>query len=180
MLASLLQAIPAIVTGFQGKDTKKIKKTSGEMENLARAQYDTNSPLYQQIYEQQKGAGQQDLASTIAELSRQNRKLQTMGRTPLLDQERGGESIFRNLILGQEDVGNRARENTFERLRAGQNSMSGVYNTQNNIADQDYDNNLKKVGAYYSIGDALKGLFGLQGQEQPQEEIIWNSARRSS
>lgn len=165
MLSTLLQAIPAIRTGLKGKDLSQQKRTSAEMGNVANAQYNMDNPLYQRLYEQNRRAGQQDLASTIAEISRQNRKLTSMGRKPLLDQERGGESIFRNLIMGQQDVGNQARQGAFGQLQQGQNALAGLYDAQNLTADQGYDNKLRKVGAYYSIGDVLQNLFGLQGQK---------------
>jgi hypothetical protein len=160
-VSGLVQAIPAILAGFKGKDTKKLRQTSGQMEQLADAQYNMDNPLFQRIYGQEQGAGQQDLASTISELSRQNRKLVTMGRTPLLDQERGGESIFRQLMMGQQDVGNRARQNTFSQLGRGQQAQAGVYDAQNDLVNTDWENELRKVGGYYSLGDALKGMFNL-------------------
>lgn len=163
MLSALLQQLPAIVSGFKGKNLKGQKRAAGEMENLANAQYNMDNPLYQRLYGQNQDAGQRDLASTIAEISRQNRKLQTMGRTPLLDQERGGESIFRQLIMGQQDVGERSRENTFSQLRGAQGSMAGVYDAQNDLANNMYFNDQSRVTGYHNLGEALKGLFGLNG-----------------
>lgn len=160
-VSGLIQAIPAILAGFKGKNTKGLRHTAGQMEGLANAQYNMDSPLFQRIYGQEQEAGKQDLASTIAELSRQNRKLVSLGRSPLLDQERGGESIFRQLMMGQQDVGNRARTNTFSQLGRGQTALSGVYDAQNDLVNTDWENELRKVGAQYSIGDALKGLFNL-------------------
>lgn len=179
-MIGLLQAIPAIAAGLKGKNTKSLKKTTGQLEQLADAQINMDNPLYQRTYEQNRASGQQDLAGTISEIGRQNRKLVSMGRTPLLDQERGGESIFRNLIKGQTDIGEQARQSTLSQLRGGQSAFGNIYNTQANLADEEWANRLKKVGAQYSIGDALKSLFGLSSRtEEPIRygDINWNSER---
>lgn len=161
MLSTLIQAYPAIKTGLEGKNIKPQKRTADQMQNLANAQFNMDSPVFQRLYGQNRDAAQQDIASTIAEISRQNRKQVSMGRNPLLSQERGGEQIFRNLIMGQQDAGNQARTNTFGQLKSAQNSLANVYDAQNDLTDESYDNKLRKVGSFYSIGDALKGLFGL-------------------
>jgi len=74
-----------------------------------------------------------------------------MGRTPLLDQERGGESIFRNLISSQNQIGQQARTNTFDQLRGAQNALSGVYNTQDQLSKGGFENDLMKSGASYKV-----------------------------
>lgn len=198
-LPFLLQTAPAIKTGLQGKNLKAQKAAAAQMgplaamqAQLAGAQSNTNSPLFQQLFGQEKEAGNQNLAATISQIQAQNRMAQSRGQKPLLDQERGGESIFRNLIQGQQDVGNQALQNTFGQLKSAQNAYSGaeqgynsIYNTQNNIANEDYSNNLKQVGGYYSLGDTLKGLFGLnqgqgtQGYQNPGA-INWNQSGPST
>lgn len=183
-LPFLLQSVPAIKTGLQGRDLKGQKQAltamgplAKQQTELAKAQYDPNSALYQGIYNQEREQGNQNLSDTISELSRQNRKLQTLGRTPLLDAERGGESIFRNLVKGREDVGSTATRNTLARLQGAQNALqgaqnsySGIYNSNDVLSKAAYQNDLTKVGGYYSIGDVLKNLFNLR---QP-ETINWN------
>lgn len=167
-IAALAQTAPAIKTGLQGKNLKKTKQLNSEIEGLANAQSNPDSAIYQKLYQQNREAGNQDLAATIAELSRQNRKQLSMGRSPLLNQERGGESVFRNLMLGQQDVGNQARTSTLNQLRGAQNSLQNVNENYGNIADEEYNNKLKKVGAYYTAGDTLKGLRGLFGLDNGQ------------
>jgi len=161
LIPSLIQGVPYIMTQMKGKNLKPQKQTLGQLGNVANAQYNTDNPIFQKLYGQNTELGQRDLASTIAEISRQNRKLTSMGRRPLLDQERGGESIFRNLVMGQGDVGARARTDTFGQLRNATNSLNNLYDGQNLIADEDYENSMRKNRGYYSIGDALKGLFNL-------------------
>lgn len=180
LLSTLVQTIPAILTGFQGKSTKKQKGVADEIGNLSRAQYDMNSPQFQDLYRQNQGAMQQDLASTIAEVSRQNRKLTTMGRRPLLDQERGGESIFRNLMGAQVGIGDRARGATFDQLNRGMSGLSTAYNAYDKTADADWENKLRRVGATYTIGDAMRGL-GIGGPAEDYNDIVTarNSANQS-
>lgn len=161
MISSLLQAIPAIITGLKGKNLKPQRQTLNQLSNLSTAQYDMGNPYFQQLYGQEREAGQQDLASTIAELSRQNRKAVALGRTPLLDQERGGESVFRNLIAAQQGIGDQARRNTFGQLRNAQSGLNDIYNNQGGLADREYENKGERVTAYANIGEVLKKLFGI-------------------
>jgi len=172
-------------TGYEGVDLGPQKQALGQMNQLAgrqaqlaAAQTDTSNPIFQRLYGQEKAAGQEDLAATIAEISRQNRKLSVMGRKPLLDQERGGESVFRNLMLGQQDVGNQARNNAFNQLRLGQDAVAGAQGAYGNIftgaggvAQKELANKGMNIGANYSLGDVLQKLFGL---DQQKETINWN------
>lgn len=160
-IISLLSQIPSFKTGLKGKNLKPQQQTLGQIGQLAEAQYNPDSAIYQKLYGQNREAMQGDLASAISEISRQNRKLTSMGRSPLLDQERGGESVFRNLILGQQGAGQQARTQTVSQLGQGQNALSGLYRGQSDVGDEDYMNKLNRASTYSSIGDALKGLFGL-------------------
>lgn len=166
ILPFLLQTAPAVKTGLKGRDLKKQGQITDQMSNLVDAQTNMDNPLYQRMYEQERGAGQQDLAATIAEISRQNRKLTSMGRKPLMDQERGGESVFRNLIMGQQNVGNQARQNTLVNLRSAQNANAGLYNSYNDLTANRYDNDVTRARTFSGLGDALKSLFGLGNQSQ--------------
>jgi len=192
-LPYLLKTAPSIKAGYEGINLKQQKQAldqmnqlAGQQKQLAAAQSDMNNPLFQNIYQQERGAGQQDLAETIAELSRQNRKLTSMGRSQLLDRERGGESIFRNLVMGQQDVGNQARQNTFGRLSSVQqalgnagNAYGSIFSGQKNIAGQELQNKGYSIGASATLGDTLQKLFGLgqsgsQSQMRNGETINWN------
>jgi hypothetical protein len=171
ILSSLVQAIPAILTGFQGRDNKAQKRTANQATDLARASVNPNSAQYQSLFQTNRQGAQQDLASAVSEVSRQNRKLVGMGRTPLLDQERGGESIFRNLMLGQAQAGDQARRLTFDQLSGGASSLGRAAGLQGEAADQDYANKLRKVGSFYSIGDAMRGL-GIGGPVEDMNDIV--------
>lgn len=170
-LPTLLKTVPAAKAGLKGVNLGPQQQLAGEISQLAKAQTDTSNPLFQSLLSQNKQAGNQNLAATIAQLQSQNRLALSNGQKPLLDQERGGESIFRNLIQGQQDVGNTALENTFGQLRNAQNSLGGAYNTQSSLANSQFSNTQKKVGAYGSISDALQNLFGLKNNSQ---QINWN------
>lgn len=122
--------------------------------NTIAAMGDTNSAGYQNIYNQQKQQGQQNLAESIAELSRQNRKLQALGRSPLLDNERGGEAIFRNLTQGYQSNQNQAAQNTQGIL--GQQAQG--YLNQAGIQSQLAQN---KAGIHGNLFGAAAKLFGL-------------------
>lgn len=186
----LLKAAPAIKAGYNGVNLRSQKQAAdrmntlaGQQKVLAGAQTDMSSPAFQKLYQQERGAGQQDLAATISEISRQNRKLTALGRNPILDRERGGESIFRNLVQGQEDTGNKARDRTFNQLRLGQNALAGaqdayggVFSNRGTLATKDLANKGMNIGANYSLGDALQKLFGLNNQTSLKngETINWN------
>ena len=115
---------------------------------------DMDNPLYQKIYGQKRQAGQQNLAESIRELSGQNRKLQMLGRSPLLDNERGGEAIFRNLMRGYQDVQNQAATDTESTLGdiAKQRYMMGAQQSQ--LAQN-------KAGIKGNLLGALAKLFSL-------------------
>lgn len=176
-LPTLLGTVPAVKSQMRGVNLGPQKQIADQMTQLAQAQTNTNNPLFQSLYGQNKQAGQQNLAETIAQLQSQNRMALSNGQAPLLNQERGGESIFRNLMQGQQTVGNQALENTFGQLRNAQNSLGGAYNTQGNLAQGQYQNNQRQVAGYNTIADAvpyLQNLFGLKQAQQEPQQINWN------
>lgn len=178
-LPGLLGTVPSIVTAFKGKDTRGQRQAGGQIQQLADAQYNPNNPIYQNLYNANRGAQQQDLAAAISELARQNRKLNTMGRNPLLSAERGGESIFRNVIMGNERAGQQARQTTLDQIRGAQNAQAGNYATQQGLANTGWENDVIKAQAGYgSMADLLRQLFGLPQQRTQLQDgnyIDWNS-----
>lgn len=160
-LPLLLKTVPAAKAGMKGVDLSAQKETANELKQITGAETDMSNPLFQSMLSQNKQAGQSQLASTIAQLQAQNRLAQSSGQKPLLDQERGGESIFRNLVQGQQDVGNQAVGQTYNQLQGAQSGLTNLYGTQGDLAKAQFGNTVKKVGAYGSMSDALQGLFGL-------------------
>jgi hypothetical protein len=171
ILSSLVQAIPAILTGFEGRNNKKQKAVTNQATSAAQASIDPNSAQFQNLYNTNRASSQQDLASTIAEISRQNRKAVTMGRSPLLSQERGGETIFRGLMGAQAGLGDQARRLTFDQLTGGVSNLSRASQLQGESADQDWQNKLRQVGAFGSIGDAMRGM-GIGGPTEDMNDIV--------
>jgi len=145
---SLASAIPAFLY------SRNLNKYYAPSQALLGAQTDINSPTYQNIYKQQKQQGQQNLSESVAELSRQNRVLTRMGRSPLLDNERGGENIFRNVIRGYQDVQNQAANDTQGIL---QNAYQGQL-MQDQLRAQ---NGAKKSSVTGNIAGSIAKLFGL-------------------
>lgn len=163
-LAALIKAIPTISTLLKGKNLSGQQAAQSQMAQLADAQYNEQNPLFQQVYGQERQAGQQDLASAIAEASRQNRKLGMLGRTPLFSQERGGEEIFRNLTKGYQDVQGAARDRAFNILRGGQNAQANVYKTAQSLSGDQFTNSAMGAAGYGQISDYIRNLMGKQNQ----------------
>lgn len=127
----------------------------GPQMTAANAMVDSSSPLFQKVYNQERGSAQQDLASAIAEASRQNNKLSMLGRTPLFSPERGGETQFRALTQGYQTAQDTARNRAREILGAN-------LSAQNSFAQQRDANSKKKAFGFGNIADflplALKAL----------------------
>jgi len=134
--------------------TKNLGKYYTGANSILDAMQDPTSQKYQQIYGQQRQQGQQNLAETIAELSRQNRKLAMMGRVPLFNEERGGEQQFRALTQGYQDVQNRAAGQT-------QDILGRAYQGAFQQGQQRQQNDLSRAGVNSGIFGALSKVFGL-------------------
>lgn len=133
---------------------KNLDKYMQPAQRYANAMVDLNSPEYQGLYGQFRQQGQTNLAESIAELSRQNRKLSLLGRAPLLDTERGGETIFRNLHQGYQDIQNNASGQALGQLQ-------NAYTAQSQLGAQKQQNALSKAGFQGNIAGALAKLFRL-------------------
>lgn len=169
LLPTLLRTVPAVAQGMKGVDLKQQAQTTADMRQLSAAQSDTSNPLYQHLLQQNRQQGQTNLADTIAQLQSQNRLAVSSGQSPLLNQERGSEGVFRNLIKGQEDVGNQAVGQTYSQIGNAMTGLQNNYSVENNLANANYGNTQKQTAAYGTLGDALQGLFGLgKGQQQVQ------------
>lgn len=170
LLPTLLKTVPSIIGGIKGENLGPQTQTTSDINQIAKAETNTSNPLYQSLLSQNKQAGNQQLAGTIAQLQAQNRLAQSSGQKPLLDQERGGESIFRNLIQGQEDVGNQAIGQTYGQLNNAQSALKGSLGAQQNLAQNQFANTKSAATGYASLGDALQGMFGLGQNKQPQAQ----------
>lgn len=162
-IAGLLKAGSAANYNLQGTNLKPQQSIASEMGNLADAQYNPSNPLYQQVYNQENQSAKQDLATAIAEASRQNRKLSVLGRTPLFDPERGGEQMFRQTIQGYQGAQDQARARARQILGAGQNALNTNLQAQKSLAGQTEQNQQKKAFGFGNIADSLPFLAKLFG-----------------
>jgi hypothetical protein len=122
--------------------------------DAANAMADTDNPLYKKIYGQQRQRGQDNLAQSIAELTRQNRKQAGMGRTELFDPERGGETLFRGVTQGYQDVQNQANDDTLGILSKNADNLYKQAGVQSQLA-------ANKAGIKGNLLGSLTKLFGL-------------------
>lgn len=157
--ASAIRGIPSALYSYQGLNLKPQQNIAAEMGNLANAQYDDSNPLFQKIYGQEKGAAQQNLAQAIAEASRQNNKLASMGRVPLFDAERGGETQFRALTQGYQTAQDTARARAREIIGAGQNAQAKNFDAQGNVAQNELRNKAGKASTFSTIASILPKLL---------------------
>lgn len=196
---SLLTAIPSLITAFRGTQENPAEKyaqqmmrqqqsLAGELTALSRAQMDPNDPRYKKLYEAENQSGQQDLARVIAEAQGQNRMATRMGRTPLFDAGRGGETAFRALMQSYGGVQDKARQTARGQLKTGQDSLAQAYDSYGGIATQALGrlaplqenrqmNNLSLdlMGQNF-IGSSL--AQALQSRNRPtQQNIQWNGGR---
>jgi|SRR6185369_4778144 len=160
-ISSLLQAIPSIMYDFKGFNTGPQANIAGQLGQVANAQMDTNNPLYQQIYGQQKQQAQQNLSQGIQQLSAQNRKLSSMGRVPLFDPERGGEQLFRGLTQGYQTAGNMAANNTQNVLSGAGRTLGDAFGNYSSLAQQKNMGQYQQAKGETGIAGILKSLFGL-------------------
>lgn len=154
-LGGLLKSGAAAKYNLNGVNLKPMQDIATQIAGLGRAQYDMNDPLYQRTYEGERGQGMMDLAAAISEAGRQNRKLSSMGRTPLFSPERGGETIFRTMTRGYQDVQSQARQRAREILGAGQQAAGRTFDAYGTLTTAKDQNQKKKAFGIGNIGDAL-------------------------
>jgi hypothetical protein len=160
LLSGLMKTGAAANYNLRGADLGPMRDIASQIGGLARAQYDPNDPLYQRLYEQERGASMQDLAAAIAEMGRQNRKLSYMGRTPLFSPERGGEMVFRQLAQGYQGAQSQARARAREILKGGQGAMAGAYDAYGALAQAKDKNKKRQAYGFANIADALPIIGG--------------------
>tara|TARA_R110000868_G_scaffold106769_6_gene292579 strand:- start:823 stop:1329 length:507 start_codon:yes stop_codon:yes gene_type:complete len=147
-IQSGLSTIPYLQYG------QKVGSYTKAGDQIAKAMTNMDNPMYQKLYQQFGQQGKANLAESIAEMSRQNRKLSALGRNPLFDQERGGEALFRGLNQGYQDVQNNASQNAFTQLGNAYTANA----TQGALKQQ---NALQNTNAMSNVFGALGKVFGL-------------------
>lgn len=127
---------------------------SANSRSLAGAIGNPDDPRYQKLYGGFKQQGQQNLSESIAEMDRQNRKSSMLGRTPLFSPERGGETAFRGLTKGYQDVQNQASNQAFGQL-------GNEYQAAQQQDALKQKNALQKSDVFGNATAAIAKLFGL-------------------
>lgn len=163
---SLIGAIPGLISDFGGGTSAPYldqqKKLAQQQANISGAMTDTNNPLYQQLYGQYKTQGANQLASGVAEIQGQNRANAALGRVPLLNDERGSENIFRNIMQGYQGLGTQADQQTRQALSGAAFGTNAAATDYNNISKYGQAANAQQLTGYNAIYNLLRG-----GQQQP-------------
>lgn len=190
---SLIGAIPGLMHAFGGKESAPYQKQQEEIANrqnqLSQALAEgPNNALYQQMYGQYKQQNQNNLAQVIAEAQGQNRMNTNMGRTPLFDPSRGGETIFRNLMQGYQNQGVQADQQTRQALTQAMGGNQQAQAQYSTISPFTQRANAQQLSGYQGIESLLRGITGgtsnqgYQSPYQPQQlgqNIQWNQPRGS-
>lgn len=161
--SSLMSAIPSILQGFgmigNQQGNSNINALGGNSANISNAMNNTNNPLYQQLYGQQKEQNMNNLANAQSMLQGQNRMQSAMGRVPLFAQGRGGEEMFRNMMNGYQNNDATAQQqvhNTLAQNLQGSNQALMAAQAQNNANQAQ---NRGSLASYNSIGQLLKSFM---------------------
>lgn len=162
-LGNLLKFGAGAQTLFNGTNIGNQQQQVADINNLSQAEYDPNNPLYKQIYGEERQQGQFDLADSINEAQKQNRKAQLLGRTPLFDPERGGETQFQALTQGYANNQEAARTRARQIIGAGVTSRQQALQSQNQLALLQQGNSRDQLAGMGSIANALPLLFKYLG-----------------
>lgn len=188
---SLISAIPALMSGFSGDQSapyrKQQEQIAARQNQYSQALTDNNNPLYQQLYGQYKQQNQNNLADVIAQAQGQNRMNAAMGRTPLFNNERGSENIFRNITQSYQNQGVQADQQTRQALQQGLVGNASALGAYNNITPTTARANSQILqGGYGGVENLLRSIGQQQSPyQQPQQQgynpgaISWNQPRGS-
>lgn len=159
---SLLTAIPSLMADFSGSTSDPYadqkKQLAGRMAQISAAQTDTSNPLYKQLYGQYQDQNRQNMAQTIAESQAQNRMATANGRTPLFSPERGGETLFRNLMQGYQGLNTQADAQTRQALSTALGGTNSTGNFFNQITPGAAKTNTQQLSGFQGISDILRNL----------------------
>lgn len=179
---SLIGAIPSLISDFGGGTSAPYRKQQEELaqQQMANSQalsQGPGNPLYQQLYGQYKTQGANNIGQGIAELQAQNRLNSGMGRTPLLNDERGSENIFRNIMQGYQGLGTQADAQTRDALMGGVRGTAAASQNYNDLSKFGQAGNSQELSGYNTIYNLLRGLGGNNRNNGVGENIMWNQPR---
>lgn len=170
-LAQLLQNVPALISKFSGSGSapylKQQKATAAQQANISDAMTNTNNPLYQQLYGQYQQQNKNNLAQVIAEAQGQNRMATNMGRTPLFDPARGGETMFRSLMSGYQGLGTQSDTQTRQALGQAAQGNIGALNAYNNVSQYGGAADASKLSGFDTLANLLKTKSQPSQMSQP-------------
>lgn len=169
---SLIGAIPGLMSDFSGGTSAPYRK---QQEQLAQQQQGIsqamtqgpNNPLYQQLYGQYQQQGANQLGQGISEIQAQNRMNSSMGRTPLLNNERGSENIFRNIMQGYQGLGTQADQQTRGALQGAMYGTNAAATDYNNLSKFGQAANSQQLSGYNTIYNLMRGLGSTNQQTAP-------------
>jgi hypothetical protein len=144
-MASVASAIP----GVQFAQT--MGKYNQPANQMAGALTDLNNPLYQQLYGQFKQQGQQNLAQNLMMMEGRNRSLGAMGRTPLFAPERNGEQVFRQTMMGNQDIQNQASQQALGQIQKGYEAQRAQGQSNMQVGQTKANVNSNLLGALASL-----------------------------
>lgn len=167
---SLIGAIPGLISDFGGGTSapylNQQKQLAQQQQGISQAlTQGPSNPLYQQMYGQYEQQGANQLGQGVAELQSQNRANAALGRTPLLNNERGSENIFRNVVQGYQNLGTQAEQQTRQALTGAMYGTNAASTDYNNLSKYGQAANSQQLTGYNTIYNLLRGLGG--GQQQP-------------
>lgn len=160
---SLIGAIPGLMSDFGGGGSapylKQQQQLAGQQQGISQAMTQgPSNPLYQQMYGQYRQQGANQLGQGVAEIQAQNRMNSSMGRTPLLNDERGSENIFRNITQGYQNLGTQADQQTRQALQGAMYGTNAAATDYNNVSKFGQAANAQQLQGYGGIESLLRGL----------------------
>lgn len=153
---SMLASVPSVMANFSGATTDPYRK---QKKQVMDALVNETNPLYQKLYGQYRKENLSGLSEGISEAERQNRLASRLGRAPLFEQERAGESPFRALMQGYQTAGTRAGEQT----RGSLQQMLGNYT---GMTPQTAAGSASKLLGYENIANIIGGRQLSKPQDQ--------------
>lgn len=123
---------------------------------ILQAMQNPQSQAYQNLYQQNRQAGQQALGSQIQQLTAQNQKQMAMGRVPLFDSQYGGQQLFRGITAANESNQNQANTQT-------QSQLGQAYTAANQLGQRQQQGGLTSAQGLSGLGGMLGTALGKGG-----------------
>lgn len=162
--------------------TKQAKRNAQQQSEYAAEIADPNSAGFKNLAAADTQHAMNNYQQYLQQAINQNSLQKSMGRTPLFDPERGGENIYRALMLGGQDAYYQGQNNARSSLASAAGALGSATQSERGIGqDMTQRNLMPYAGAYQlagGLGTALNGSqYGQQQQVSP--DISWNGPRVS-